>query len=242
MGHPRRRSLGSRWGRDFFDNGTIELNNDDDLNMYSRMMLYVIAKRLAYEDQRVDTPQVIGAELRDQFNYTKVDLMLFLHEADGLLTSDYRIGGRDNDIPYSEIDELKIAVDIQPLSKITDWTVNEQQTVDPLLYSYITDAIDYLTEARSRYSEMSSSDNPYSHPPDGRSDSIEEPVKNASKHVRQYAVEIGYDNHWKTFSRYAEALLDYLNDDTPEKTDHCIPRMQRALKHMRTQAENESAL
>lgn len=46
----------------FYENGTIRLDNYDDLNMYSRMMLYVIAKRLAYEDQCVDTPQVAGAD------------------------------------------------------------------------------------------------------------------------------------------------------------------------------------
>lgn len=224
----------------FYDNGIIELKNDNDLNMYSQMMLYVIAKRLAYQDQCVDAPTVTGADLRDRFNYTKVDFMLFLHESRDLLTPDYRIGGRDNDIPYSEIDEIEVAVDIQPLSTITDWTMNEQQTVRPLLYSFITDAIDYLTEARTRYSDMPDSNDPYSR--QYRLGTIREPVKNACKHVHQYPVEIGYDGHWKRFSDYAEALLDYLDDDVPEKTDHCVPEMKRALEHMREQTREESSL
>lgn len=120
--------------------------------------------------------------------------------------------------------------------------MNEQQTVRPFLQSQITDAADYLDEARSRYSEMSSRDNPYSQHPSGSSGSIGDAVKNACKFVRQYPVEIGYDNPWKTFSRHAETLLDYLADGSLAKTDDCVPDMKRALKQMRNQAENESAL
>ena len=112
----------------FYDDGTIQIENNDQVNMYSRMMLYVLAKRLAHEDQIADTPDVTGDELLNRFGYTKVDLMLFLDEAGSRLNPSYSMGYRTGNIDYATIEDIEISVNIPDLADITDWTVDEQQT------------------------------------------------------------------------------------------------------------------
>ncbi len=219
---------------EIYDDGTIKLTAYDDLNLYSQFMLYVIAKRLAYEDQIADTPDVTGDELLNRFGYTKVDLMLFLDEAGARLTPIYSMGYRTGNIDYATIEDIEIRVEVRDLADITDWTVDEQQTSQWRMQTKIGHAMTALGEARDAYDNADDRHQPQTREEIGRH------VKNACEAVQQYPVEIGYDGHWKTFSQYAEALLDFLEDDLAEKVDHCVPRMERALRNMDEQAEAET--
>lgn len=218
----------------FYDDGTIQIENDDQFNMYSRMMLYVLAKRLAHEDQIVDTPNVTGDELLNRFGYTKVDLMLFLDEAGNRLNPSYSLGYRTGNVDYATIENIEISVDIPDLANITDWTVGEQQTTQRRLQSKVSHAMTPLQQAQGHCENAADRDVP------ATSEGVARHVQKACEAVQQYPVEVGYDGHWKSFSRYAEALLDFLEDDLVEKTTHCVPRMERALQNMKNQAQAEN--
>lgn len=205
-------------------------------------MIFLIAKRLAYEDQVADNPGLTGKELRTRFGYTKVDLMLFLDEAPRVKPS-YRIGlgrFRKRGISYGSLDETKFTVETQNLDDITEWTLEEQQFSEHYQSADFNFALAALQEAMEFYEEaeeIKAADDHRS--PEKKYELVKDKIKTACSDVKQYPVDVEYDYRWETFSKYAEALFDYLEEDIPIKTTHCVPRMERALQTMKKEAETE---
>lgn len=88
---------------------------------------------------------------------------------------------------------------------------------------------------------MNSHDNLYNQYPNGRSNHIEDAVKKTCKRVRQYPVEIRYDDAWEDFSRRAGVVLHYLAYGGPEETDYGVAEIEQALEEMRNQFDDEYA-
>lgn len=228
-----------------YDDGTIELDGDH-LDLYRKLMLYVVAKRMAYEDRFIDTPEVTINDINDRpdLTYNKIELLLFLREA-----RDWLVLPNDQDpavstIDYADLDDAAFTVKTRSLSKITDWILEDPlPTTTPFAISYrLSNAAMALSEARNQYDktrEDEAETNRYS--AEKRYDSVRQKILRACKDAAHYPIIFKRDHAWEEFTEYAEALLDFFEDDLYTKTEHCLPRMQRYRKQMEKTADDASA-
>ena len=116
-----------------YDDSTMDLHADD-LDLYSHMMLYVVAKRLAYEDDLIDEPAVTVTDIRDEFGFNKIEIMLFLRKARSWLISATEQAPVVGTIDYQELNEVAVTVNTRSLSEIADWiskTISRIRTISP---------------------------------------------------------------------------------------------------------------
>lgn len=226
------------------DDGTIELDGDD-LDLYRRLMLYIVAKRIAYEDNFVETPEVTLDDINGcrDLNYNKIEILLFLREVRNWLVP---LDDQDlsvSTIDYADLNDAAFTVKTRSLSDIADWILE-----DPLpattpfdISSQLSNAGAALSEARNHYDKIrkdEAENNRYS--AEKRYSSVREEILLACKKIDHYPIIFERDHVWTEFTKYAEALLDFFDDDMCIKTEHCLPWMQRYQKQMKETADDAS--
>lgn len=222
-----------------YDDGTIEIENVDDLNLYSRMMLYVIAKRIAYEHRLVETPAVIVKELREEvgerhLDYNRMEVVLFLDMAGGRLTPSHNVNlWTHND--YNDLENIEFSVNLKKISEITDWTLEEQQSSTTNLSSDLGTAAGWLKDARDKYNRMKKKQRTESYyGPEQDFESICDHVLTACGSAKAYPVEIERDGNWDKFTRYSEGVLRGV-----DSISHHLPTAQKNLENMKDIANEE---
>lgn len=228
---------------EIYDDGTIDLDNYDDLDLYRQLMLYVVAKRMAYEDRFIDTPNVTVTDINDrpEFDYNKIELLLFLREAQNWLIPPTDQDPPVSTIDYADLDDAAFTVKTRSLSKIADWIfeVPLPNTPPSHISSQLSNAAMMLDEARSEYDRVREdgvTNNDYN--ADHRYDPVRQKILRACKDARHYPVVFDRDNAWTEYTEYAEALLDFFENDLYTKTEHCLPRMEQYRQQMKEKADD----
>ncbi|PSP74130.1 hypothetical protein BRC86_06915 [Halobacteriales archaeon QS_3_64_16] len=201
----------------FYDDETINIAASN-LNLYSEMMLYVIAKRVAYEHCLKNTSEVTIKELQMQTMYNKIDTLLFMDLAGDFLEPEHRI----TKINYAGSDTTATTANIKKLSESAEWAINEDQSAIGELRHKPSHAKSALSEAQRHYESAREQDGNHTH--------FQLEVMNTCTTVAQYPVKIGYDNAWKKLTRNADAALRYMADDSGIKTRRYLNRMQELLE------------
>lgn len=227
-----------------YDDGTIRLNNDD-LDLYRKLMLYVVAKRMAYEDQFISTPEVTLNEIngRPDLKYNKIEILLFLREARNWLVLPDEPDQSVSTIDYADLDNVAFTVKTRSLSDIADWILdNPLPATTPFdISTRLSSAAMALSEARNQYDKVREDEvenNRYS--AEKRYGPVQQKILRACKDAKHYPVMFERDHAWTEFTEYAEALLDFFDNDLYTKTEHCLPRMQRYQKQMKQTADDAS--
>lgn len=205
-----------------------------DLNLYSGMMLHVIAKHLAYEHQRVDSPEMTVTELQDQSGDDQgrcnmVEVLIFLEKAGEQLTPSYSLNTLVNSGGYADFEDVSFTVELEDLAEITEWVLNEDHAENGTMDSKMSLARTALNDARDRYKKLEAKDAP---PAQQDYSLVIKHVLGACRNVKQYPIEVGTDTDWYTFTGAAESLINSVKDDLPGKTPLCLDEMERALDSM----------
>lgn len=230
---------------DIHDDGMIDLDNYDDLDLYRRLMLYVVAKRMVYDDRFIDAPEVTVDDINDrpEFDYNKIELLLFLNEARKWLVAPTEAAPALRTIDYTTLDDAVFTVRTRSLAKIADWILDEPlPDMRPSnLSSRLSSTAMMLKDARSQYDDIREDGvTNDSYNADHRYDPVRQKIVRACEYAGEYPVMFERDNAWTQFTEYAEALLDFFEDGLYTKTEHCLPEMQRYQRHMEEKADDAS--
>lgn len=227
----------------FYDDSTIDLHADD-LDLYNQMMLYVVAKRLAYEDDLIDEPAVTVTDIRDEFDYNKIEIMLFLRKARSWLVSATEQAPVVGTIDYQELDEVAVTVNTRSLSEIADWILEDDQPHPHDVAYGIGNAGTALSVADNQYEKAKEEEaaDAYSADADIHYSQVRQKVQRACIDAAEYPVMFERDMAWTEFTEYAEALLDFMDDGHPGKISHCLPEMQRYRQQMKETADEAAYL
>lgn len=134
----------------FYDDGTIDTQGHD-LTLYKEMLLYVVGKRLAYEDGAVDTPVVTVDELRDRFKYNTIETLLFLDEAQNWLVPANDHITTVADIDYTDLDTAAVTVKTRTVDDAAEWVLDPTMPDDFGLLANTGTAVMALHYAREHY-------------------------------------------------------------------------------------------
>lgn len=210
----------------FYDDRTIDIAASD-LNLYSEMMLHVVAKRIAHEHCLKNTSEVTVKELQMQTTYNKVDILLFMDLAGNFLEPEHRI----TKINYAELDTTAVTANIKKLLESAEWAINEKQSAIGELRHKPYYAKSALSEAQRHYETAREQDGNYTY--------FQLELMNACTKVVQYPVEIGYDYTWKRLTENADAALKYMADGSGIKTRRYLNRMQDLLEALEEKTDGE---
>lgn len=212
----------------FYDDGTIDIAADD-LNLYSEMMLYVIAKRIAYEHCLEDTSEVTVEELRDRTWYNKIEVLVFLEVAGTRLKPPHRIP----QIDYTEVSALSFETSLKKLPEAAQWAINEEQFGRYSAPMAVSNAKSELSKARGQYKNVTEDHDSGALPKsDDRYEYAKQRTLTACIDLAYYPVEFGEDRAWDQYTAYAEASLKYLAEGYPMKAKNCLDDMNRFWQWM----------
>lgn len=221
------------------DDGTIKLNGDD-LDLYRKLMLYVVAKRMAYEDRFIDAPEVTIEDINDRsgFEYNKIEIMLFLREARNWLVPADDQAPSVSSTDYADLDDIAFTVNTRSLSDIVDWILEDVQPHPPDVSYGLNNAGVALSVAENQYDKAQKQGaDQYSADTKIHYSQVRQKVKRACIDANQYPVLFKRDMAWTEFTEYAEALLDFMDEGYPGKISYYLPKMQRFRETMEKKAE-----
>lgn len=213
----------------------IRINVDSEYNPYKKMLLYVIAARYSYAEEYRESPKVTSEEITSIFNYTNLDVGVFIDETYGVLTHDHGIGILD----YKELKDSSFEVEISDLEKAIDWILNDEQTTmyeANLYFGYadlcLSNAKEYCEEIKGIEKEE------FRFPPNDEYSGLEFEIKDAIKDIRDYPVVYSDDTTWRDFMRTADAAMRDIEQRSLDGVLHCVNRMEGRLKVLKNRHDN----
>jgi hypothetical protein len=219
----------------FYDDGTIDIAADD-LNLYSEMMLYVIAKRIAYEHGLKDISEVAVEELRDRTWYNEIEVLVFLEVAGTRLEPSHRV----SHIDYAEVSALSFKSSLRKLPEAAQWAIDEEQFDRYSAPVAVSNAKLELSKAQDHYKNVMEDHESGTLPKtDGRYEYAKQRTLTACIDLAYYPVEFGEDRAWDQYTAHAEASLNYLVDDYPMKAKNCLDDMDRFWQWMNDTANEK---
>lgn len=221
----------------FYEDGEIEISADD-LDLYSRLLLYVIAKRVAFEYGYVDRPEVSVEELYHNYRYNIGEIILFLLAAKHHFSSSYNFRGID----FTKIYSFEIAVSLKHLPAAVEWVFDENSSSTRDIILDLNYALTEIKEANHDRQEIHTLQQ--TSEIDQKYEGIKWNLFNACSDVCSYPEMMGDNSQWDTFTRYLGYILTSLDDPDSSRrkvTDHGLPRLQSALESTIEQAKNDGS-
>lgn len=221
-----------------------------DLNLYSRMMLYMVVKRLDFEESRIQECKVAPKELEDEFDICKIEVILFIDAAEEFIdiSDAYQYDGTPyhtdrwlwNELSYENFDERKFTLKLKNITDAAEWAINEQQSTPRAMKSKINEAEKYVSWALSDYEEGRE------HERNGDQtmavnfyDKSETSVINMCRNLQYYPIKIGEDNFWKNFSKYVDHILKCYDNENWSGIGHFLSRAETCIKYRQENIEND---
>lgn len=222
-----------------YDDGTIE-REGQEFSLYKEMLLYVVGKRLAYEDAAVDTPAVTVDELRSQLDCNAIEILLFFDEAQNWLTLANDQTTAVADLDYTDLDAAAVTVKTRTVDDAIEWILDPTIPDDIEMVANVGNAAMALHNAREHYEAGKDYEaNGDTDAAADQYDAARNQIETACGNIKHYPILIEHDTAWTEFTQNTETLLE---DGVPDKLERCLPKMNRHLATIQEKADNRYAV
>jgi hypothetical protein len=220
-----------------YEEGSTKIDYDG-LNLYSRMMLYMIVKELDFRENRIQHREVTPKEIEEEFDCSKVEVMLFIDAAEEFLdfSAAYDYDGSPmhtarwvwRNASYDGFDELDLWIDFREITAAADWAIEEQQSKPSSINEKLDKAFDHIKKAQEDYNEgrKFSKENKQAEA-ETMYDRAESYILRACEELQYYPIEVDEDFFWDNFTTYADGLYKCYSRSKMSGIDHHIDKIKK---------------
>lgn len=216
--------------------GTIDISDSDEIDVYQKMLLYTIAARYAAEEGFRESKGVLGREFKEKFVLKTGEIWLFLNKTRQFLIP----GNYLNETDFNDVLKKEVEIDLKSIEEAMEWVQGSNSVYEYELDLYFGYAHSCIQNGIETCEEVEGqSINP--HQNDVHRTIMFE-ATDALKEVQDYPVQYRRDSVWTSYVSSVDAIADYLEDDQYESIKHCLERMEQDLQNMSSKADNYDSI